>query len=95
MYTLIDSPNSLTDDSIAHHMSKKAFHPIEKIDFLTKSIYRHMHFQREMDAKKALPPETPAQLMVPVSKGFRPGRPFYAGFICACRLFYFVPVKLI
>lgn len=44
MYTLIDSPNSLTDDSIAHHMSKKAFHPIEKNDFLTKSIYGHMHF---------------------------------------------------
>ena len=52
MYTLIDSPNSLTDDSIAHHMSKKAFHPIEKIDFLTKSIDGHMHFRREMDAKK-------------------------------------------
>lgn len=96
MYTLIDSPSSLTDDSIAHHMSKKAFHPIEKNDFLTKSIYGHMHFRQEMDAKRALPPETPPQLMVFCTKGIQARKAFMRRtyFHLPISLF-FVPAKLI
>lgn len=80
MYTLIDSPNSLTDDSIAHHMSKKAFHPIEKINFLTKSIYGHMHFRLEMGAKKPSRLKLPPQLMVFCAKGIQAGKAFIGRF---------------